>query len=61
MSLFLLAQILAASWFCCWLATQMPAPPAFKNVVVWVIYLFLLVLVLQMLGIQTGVPPLSLK
>ena len=61
MSLLLLVQILAVAWFCCWLATQMPVPPAFKNVVGGVIYLFLVIWVLQMLGIQTGVPPLSLK
>lgn len=61
MSLISLLVGLVIVGFLCWLVLQVPMPPPFKNVILGIIVLFLVLWVLQALGVDTGLPKLSLK
>lgn len=61
MSLLTLVLVLAIAGFCCWLVLQIPMPQIFKNIILGVVCLFLVLWILQSLGVSTGLPTLQLK
>lgn len=61
MSLLSILIVLAIAGFCCWLVLQIPMPQAFKNVIIGIMILFLVIWTLQVLGFDTGLPRLTLK
>jgi predicted RND superfamily exporter protein len=61
MSLLSLIVTLAIAGFVAWIILQIPMPQQFKNVIIGVMILFLVLWVLQAFGILAGVPRLSLK
>lgn len=60
MSLIAIALTIAITGFIIWLIIQIPMPEIFRNIIVGVACLLLLVFVLQALGINTGLPPMRL-
>lgn len=54
MSLISLLVVLVIAGFVCWLALQVPMAQPFKNVIIGVICLFLVLWLLQQLGLLSG-------
>lgn len=52
--------VLAITGFAVWLILQIPMPAIFKNVIIGVIAIFLIIWALQMLGFDTGFRRLNL-
>ncbi len=61
MSLISLILVLAIAGFCAWAILQIPGPQPVKNIIIGVIILFVVIWVLQSLGVNTGLPRLTLK
>ena len=61
MGLIELILVLALVGFVVWLILQIPMPPPFRNVIIGIVAVFLILYVLQMLGVHTGIPTLRLK
>jgi hypothetical protein len=61
MSFISLILALAIFGFLVWLVLQIPMPQVFKNVIIGVVCLFLVIWVLQMLGVETGMPTFRLR
>jgi hypothetical protein len=61
MSFISLILALAIFGFLVWLVLQIPMPQVFKNVIIGVVCLFLVIWVLQMLGVETGMPAFRLR
>lgn len=61
MSLISLILALAIAGFICWIILQIPMPAVFKNIILGIICLFLVIWVLQSLRIVTGIVPLRLR
>ncbi len=61
MSLLSIVIALAITGFLCWLVLQIPMPQPVRNVIIGVMILFLVLWVLQALGVVTGLPHLTLK
>ena len=60
-SLVTLVLVIAIVGFLCWLILQLPMPPIFRNVIIGVISIFLIIWLLQHLGVRTpGLPDLRL-
>lgn len=53
--------VLAIAGFVAWLVMQIPMPQPFRNVILGVMILFLVLWVLQSFGILAGIPRLTLK
>lgn len=47
--------------FVVWLILQIPMPGVFRNVIIGVVAVLLILWILQQLGVHTGVPVLRLK
>lgn len=61
MSLLPIILALAIIGFLCWILLQIPMPQVFRNVIIGVMILFLVLWVLQALGVVTGLSRLTLK
>jgi hypothetical protein len=61
MSLLSLIVALAIAGLLCYIVLQIPMPQQFKNVIIGVMILFLVLWVLQAFGILAGMPRLTLK
>lgn len=61
MSLISIIIALAIMGFLGWVIIQIPMPQVFRNVIIGVMILFLVLWVLQVLGVVTGLPRLTLK
>lgn len=53
--------MLAIVGFCVWLVLQIPMPDVFRKIIIGVVAVFLILWVLQQLGVSTGFPRLRLK
>ena len=53
--------VLAVAGFLCWLVLQIPMPAPFRNIIIGVMCLFLVLWLLQQLGVNTGLGHLSLR
>lgn len=60
MSLIAVVLILALVGAVVWLILQIPMPQVFRNVIVGVVVIFLVLWLLQVLGVSTGLPRLRL-
>ena len=47
--------------FIVWVVLQIPMPQIFKNIIIGVVALALIIWLLQMLGVATGLPSFRLK
>ncbi len=61
MSLLTLIIVLAVAGFLSWLVLQIPMPAPFRNIIIGVVCLFLVLWVLQQFGVNTGFGNLTLK
>ena len=61
MSLVAMIVVLAVAGFLCWLVLQIPMPAPFRNIIIGVMCLFLVLWLLQQLGVNTGLGHLSLR
>ncbi len=60
MSFVALLVALAIAGFAVWVILQIPMPQIFKNIIIGVVTIFLVIWVLQLLGLDTGMPKLRL-
>lgn len=61
MSLVSLVLVLVVAGFLCWLCLQIPMPQVFRNVIIGVVCFFLVLWVLQQLGLVSGLPVVRLR
>ena len=61
MSILSLLITIALVGFVVWLILQIPMPDAFRNVILGIVVLVLVLYVLQVFGIHTGMPMLRLR
>lgn len=61
MSILSLILGIALCGFIVWLCLQIPMPSQFKNIIVAVVGVVLILWVLQQLGVSTGLPAIRLK
>ncbi len=61
MSILSLVLTIAIAGFIVWLILQIPMPAQFRNIIIGVVAVVLVLYVLQIFGISTGFPVLKLR
>jgi len=61
MSVISFLLVIAIVGFLVWLILQIPMPAPFKNIIIGIVCLVLVIWVLQQFGIATGLPSIRLK
>lgn len=61
MSLITIILVLAIAGFCAWAVLQIPMPQPFKNIILGVIIIVLVLWILQVFGVDTGLGRIRLS